>query len=127
MSDLEENRIQIKTRLMKQYKAYRNFALKIAILLGSITFAIHFCFIAITRDPAALQIEDAFLQSALSSIAFSVLGYCIGSLIGTVLQRKHFRQLEQIKSRRQKALKDQISIRESRLESLQQEQEYTVF
>ena len=127
MSDIEETKEQIKHRLLKQYKAYRNFAMKIAVLLGSLTFAVHFCFIALTRDQASLQLEDAFLQSALSSIAFSVLGYCIGSLIGTVLQRKHFRQLEQIKSKRQKALKDQISIRESRLESINQEQEYTVF
>ena len=127
MSDLQEAKDQVKHRLLKQYKVYRNFALKVAILLGSITFAIHFCFIAMTRDQAALRIEDAFLQSALSAISFSVLGYCIGSLIGTVLQRKHYRQLEQIKSRRQKALKEQISIRESRLESIAQETTQTVF
>ena len=91
MSNINEQKELVKIRLLKQYKIYRNFAMKIAILLGSITFAIHFCFIAMTRDQAALQLEDAFLQSAVSAIAFSVLGYCIGSLIGTILQRKHVR------------------------------------
>lgn len=121
MSSNEEAREEIKLKLLKQYKAFRNFSMKIAVLLGSITFAIHFCFIALTRDEAALQLEDAFLQSALSAIAFSVLGYCIGSLIGTVMQRKSYRQLQQIKMKRRKSLNDQISIRQSRLESLEQQ------
>lgn len=121
MSETEETKEQIKNRLLRQYKAFRNFSLKVAILLGSITFAAHFCIIAVSRDPATLQLEDAFLQSALSAVAFSVLGYCIGSLLGTVMQRKHFRKLEQIKNRRKQSLQDQTSIRESRLESLAEE------
>jgi ABC-type dipeptide/oligopeptide/nickel transport system permease component len=120
MSNTQETKEQIKYRLLKQYKTFRNFSLKIAILFGSITFAGNFCIIALSREPAALQLEDAFLQSALSAIAFSVLGYCVGSLVGTVMQRKTFRRIEEIKNTRKKSMQDQISIRESRLDAISQ-------
>lgn len=121
MSNADEAREQIKIRLLKQYKMFRNFSLKVAVLLGSITFAGHFCYIAMSRDPATLQLEEAFIQSGITSIAFCVLGYCLGSLIGTMMQRQHFSKLEKIKNNRKKSLQDQISIRESRLQSLAEE------
>lgn len=119
MSDNEETREQVKTRLLKQYKAFRNFSMKIAMMLGSISFGVHFCIIVATKDPATLQIEKAFMQSGVSALAFGLLGYCIGSLMGSMMHRKFYKKLAHIKQQRNNSLQEQISIRQSRLEGMQ--------
>ena len=119
MDELTPNRQQIKDKLLQQYKGFRNYSMKIAVLLGAVTFGGRFLFLVITRDQATLTLEDAFLQSALTAIGFALFGFCVGSIVGAILQRKHFKKLEAIKRERYRILNEQISIRQSKLEALE--------
>lgn len=118
MSDTDAIRNQIKTKLVKQYQAFRNLAIKISLLSGCIVFAIHFTYIVVTQDIFSIPLDQSLMQCGFSGCVFSAFGYLAGKLYSTYLERKHYIQLGQIMVDRKKDLKEQISIRESRVDAL---------
>ena len=121
MADSMETKEKLKLKLLKQYKSYRNYALKIGLLLGSVAFACHFCFVLATQKASMSQIEDAFIQGSFTAMAFSILGYCIGSFIGASLQRRHYMKLAEMKENRRRMLDEELALRHTKLEALEKE------
>jgi uncharacterized membrane protein len=112
---LFEGQAFIKDSLEEQFKAYRNMAIKLALLLWIASFS--FCFVSELMNVRQVNFDltEIILHSLKASILFGVIGYCIGSVCGTYMQHNRLRMIEQEKKRRKEYIKSQLASREERL------------
>ena len=118
INNTPENNEYLKAKLMKELKAYRNISIKLAALIWAPTFAGHFAFNAAGLDPMQLRIDELLFKSMSFSLVFALIGYCIGSIIGTHLQKVRMTQLENKRLSRRRFIEEQVAIRQLKLESL---------
>lgn len=118
INNTPENNKYLKAKLMKELKSYRNISIKLAALVWAPTFSGHFAFTVIGMDPMQLRIDEMLLKSMSFSLVFALIGYCIGSLIGTHLQKVRMTQLENKRTNRRRFIEEQVAIRQLKLESL---------
>lgn len=117
-TSLYENKSIVKESLVAQMKAYRNLSTKLALAMWCAALAGHFALAVSGADPANLNLEDAILQSFQFSLVFALVGYCIGAVLGSQLQRKRIKQILDEKARRRRYIEEQVAIRKAKLDSL---------
>lgn len=118
INNTPENYQYLKGQLLRELKAYRNISIKLAVLAWASTFAGHFALTVMSKDPLQLSIDAMLGKSFAFSLVFALTGYCIGSIIGTHLQKTRLHQLKNKRYERKRFIEEQIAIRELKLENL---------
>jgi predicted MFS family arabinose efflux permease len=118
VSTIYRNKNALKQGLMVQLQAYRNIAIKSALLPWTLAFMAHFSYKVMVTDAVQIQIDEQMYESFLFSIGFGVIGYCLGGIISANFQRRRMRQLNADRLRRKKKLEEQVAVREAKLQML---------
>jgi hypothetical protein len=118
VSTIYRNKKALKQGLMVQLKAYRNIAIKSALLPWTLAFMAHFSYQVMVADATQIQIDEQIYESFLFSIGFGVIGYCMGGIISASFQRTRLRQLNADRMSRKRKIEEQVAVREAKLEML---------
>lgn len=111
-----ENKAILREGLMRQIKAYRNISVKFGLLLWIVTMSGHYAMAAYTAQPMGFLVAETLYKSFTFSIAFAVMGYCIGAVWGAHLQRRKLTSISDERERRKNMLEEQIALRQSKLD-----------
>ncbi len=115
---LYEDRSLLKEALLNKIKSYRNFSVKFALLFFMASFAIYYSYITLKTSHLSLRVDETLYGSSLFSLTFAVIGYCIGAVFGTHLQREQINYVAKIRQKKRQLLEEQIAIRQAKIESL---------
>lgn len=115
-----QNKGIIKAHLMKQFKAYRNLSVKVCLMFWIVTLVISFTLKALESDHMSFVVEKSLMDSFILSLIAAAVGYCVGAMIGGFLQKRRLDLIAREKERKKLALEEQISIRQARLDLLQE-------
>lgn len=117
-SSVVDNKELFKETLMGELKAYKNISVKLALVLWSLSFVIHYTCSIINKASVTVQVGDALYQSFLTSLIFALLGYCVGSVIGLYLQKDRLSAIKRVRDERKRYVQEQVSIRQAKLQGL---------
>lgn len=115
---LYEDRMLIKQLLEERLKSYRNFSTKLGLLFFSASFTGHFAYVLLNTDHLVLRIDESLYGSMTFSLMFAVIGYCLGAIYGTILQKRQLSYIAEVRYKKRLMLEEQIALRKARLESL---------
>lgn len=108
----------LKEALMNKIKSYRNFSVKFALLFFMASFGIYYSYVTLNTNHLSLRVDETLYRTSLFSLTFALIGYCIGAVYGTRLQREQLSHVAKIKQKKRQHLEEQIAIRKAKLESL---------
>ena len=111
-----ENKAILRDELMKQIKAYRNISVKMGLLMWLGTLCGHYVMLTYNADPMGFLVAETLYKSMTFSVAFAVIGYCIGAVIGAQLQRQKLNAIAETRARKKRILEEQIALRQSKME-----------